>query len=98
MSEKQAEADFHLASARTGCAKIRRSEPGSDAYHEGVAHLYQAFKALDDLGVFHRIDEATGYEPAEDTLERHAFAKRPPLDPAEWGDMAGTQANRYDSV
>lgn len=86
MNSSKDMAGFHLASARAACAVIRRAEPGSDEYHKGVAALYQAFKSLDDRGVFHKLDEASGYESAEDVLERYAQADAPPLDPAEWGD------------
>jgi hypothetical protein len=79
---------FQLASARAACITIKRSEPGSDAYHNGVVKLYQAFLALDDNGVFHKLDEASGYEGYASVLERAQQRNNPHRDPAEWGDMA----------
>lgn len=64
--------------------------------------LHDAFKVLDDAGVFAALDEQTDYAAAEDVLAEAALdAVEKELgkpDPAEWGDMTALDVARHQGL
>lgn len=82
-----------------------RNQPGRTS-DEALANIVDAFDVLDNAGIFAAIDEATGYD-IDPEAERVSKCTCPPSylnnnrgrhqygcpgDPAEWGDMAYTEA------
>lgn len=70
--EKLDAAAVALADARMASKNLAYMVPGGIAFTEQVSRLMGALKSLDDLGVFHEVDERTDYEEPADTLARLA--------------------------
>lgn len=65
-----------------------------------TSKLGDAFRTLDNAGVFAALDEQTDYASAEEILAEIALASVPnTADPAEWGDtMSADMAGRHRRV